>query len=236
MTAKSFQSLVAMGLIPIGTPVSIGSVVMSAAARSSATLTTTAAIPSGALVVFGVLAPFGTSQTVSGNPSDGTNSYTAAVTNAYDASTGLLGAIYYKENAAAVSSGATITVNFSGSTNAQPSIICAGYVTGTQSSSSLDKTSSGLLAPGTAYASGSTGTLAQGNEIAFGFLGEYNASVSITEGSGFTQLNQSLQGAGSFYNGNLAYQKVSATTALNYQPSTSASTFGKVLIATFKGY
>lgn len=172
----------------IAAPTSIGSVVMSAAARSSATLTTTAAIPGGSLAFCGVLAPFSTAQTIS-SVSDGTNTYTAAVTNAFDAGTQLVAAIYYKQNATAVSSGATVTASFSGNTIAQPSIIVCGYTTGIITASSLDKTNSGLLAPGTAYASNSTGTLSQANEIAIGFLGEYNASVTITEGSGFTTLN-----------------------------------------------
>lgn len=219
----------------IGTPISIGSVVMSAATRSSATLTTTANIPAGSLVVIGFHAPFSGAQTVS-SVSDGTNSYSSAVTNAYDGSTQLVSAIYYKENASAVSSGATITITFSGSTIAQPTVITAGYVTGTITSSSLDKTNSGTTSAGTAYASGSTGTLTQANEVAFGYIGEYNASVTITEGSGFSTLNNPRQGGGSNFNANQAYQIVSATTALNYQPSTSANTYGKALIATFKGY
>lgn len=219
----------------IGTPVTLGSTVSSAATRSSATHTTTAAIPAGSLAIVAVFAPFGGAQTIS-SISDGTNSYASAVTNAYDGSTQLVAAIYYKENAAAVSSSATITVTFSGSTITQPTVISALYVTGVQTSSPLDKTNSGTTSAGTTYASGTTGALTQANEIAIGFIGEYNASVTITEGSGFTTLNSPRQGSGSNYNANLAYQIVSATTALNYQPSTSANTYGKALIATFKGY
>lgn len=219
----------------IATPTSLGSTVLSASARSSATHTTTAAIPAGSLAFVAVFAPFGSAKTIS-SISDGTNSYSSAVTNAYDGSTQLVAAIYYKENASAVSSSATITVTFSGNTLAQPTVITAGYTTGIITSSSLDKTNSGTTSAGTAYASGSTGTLTQANEIAIGFIGEYNASVTITEGSGFSTLNNPRQGSGSNFNANLAYQIVSATTALNYQPSTSANTYGKVLIATFKGY
>lgn len=219
----------------IATPTSLGSTVLSASARSSATHTTTAAIPAGSTAFVAVFAAFSSAQTIS-SISDGTNSYSSAVTNAYDASTQLVAAIYYKENASAVSSSATITVTFSGNTIAQPTVITAGYTTGLITSSSLDKTNSGATSAGTAYASGTTGALTQANEIAIGFIGEYNASVTITEGSGFTTLNNPRQGSGANYNANLAYQIVSATTALNYQPSTSANTYGKALIATFKGY
>ena len=221
-------------VIPISTPVSLGSSISAAAIRSSWTLTTIAAIPAGSLAVVCTHATFAAAQTVT-SVSDGTNSYTAAVTNAFDASTQLVSACWIKENAAAVGSSATITVNFSANTLAQPSIINAGYVVGTLSSGSLDKTNSGLQAPGTAYASGTTGTLTQANEIAFGFVDMYNANASITEGAGFTAINTIAQGSGSFAQSRFAYQIVAATTALNYQPTASLATFGKALIMTIKG-
>lgn len=227
--------LVSGGYKSIATPISLGSTVLSAASRSSATHTTTANLPAGALAIVAVFAPFSGTQTIT-SVSDGTNTYSSAVTNAYDGGTQLVAAIYYKENAVAVSSGATVTVNFSGSTLAQPTVITTAYITGTISSSSLDKTNSGIASPGTAYASGTTGTLTQANEIAIGFIGEYNASVTITEGSGFTTLNNPRQGSAANYNANLAYEIVTSTSALNYQPSTSSSTYGKALIATFKGF
>jgi hypothetical protein len=197
-------------------------------------LTTTNAIPAGSLAVVCVQAIFAAAQTIS-SISDGTNTYTSAVTNAWDASTQLVDAIYYKENAAAVSSGATITVTFSANTLAQPTILNAGYVTGIQTASSLDKTNSGITSNSTVYASGSTGTLSQADEVAFGFLGDYNANISQGEGAGFTAINTTSQGSGGFFNSRFSYQIVAATTALNYQPSTTLPTFGKALIATFKG-
>jgi hypothetical protein len=89
------------------------------------------------------------------------------------------------------------------------------------------------LEPGTTFASGTTGTLTQSNEIVFGFLGSYQNLTSVTEGSGFININQKLQGSGNNWGGNLAYQIVGATTALNYQPVGSSS-YGGALIATFK--
>lgn len=219
----------------ITTPVTLGASVSSAAARSSWTLTTTNAIPAGALAIVCVQAPFAAAQTIT-SISDGTNSYTAAVTNAWDASTQLTVACWIKENAAAVSSSATITANFSAATIAASSIINAGYVIGTLSSSSLDKTNSGITSAGTAYASGTTGTLTQANEIAFGFVAMYNANASVTEGAGFTAINTVALGSGNFDQSRFAYQIVAATTALNYQPSASLATFGKALIMTIKGF
>lgn len=223
------------GTTIIAAPTTLGSSLSSAAARSSWSLTTISAIPAGALVIVCTQALFNAAQTIS-SVSDGTNAYAAAVTNAYDAGTQLLSACWIKENAAAVSSGATITVTFSAATGAQPSIINAAYVTGTLSASSLDKTNSGLTSGGTAYASGTTGVLAQTNEIAFGFVGMYNANASVTEGAGFTAVNTTSQGSGGFFQSKFSYQIVAATTALNYQPSANIATFGKTLIATFKGF
>lgn len=219
----------------IAVPTTLGSSLSSAAARSTWTLTTIAAIPAGSTVVVCTQAIFAAAQTITG-VSDGTNTYTAAVTNAWEATTQLVDACYIKENAAAVSSSATITVTFSASTNAQPSIINAAYVTGTLTASSLDKTNSGITNNATAYASGTTGVLTQANEIAFGFMGAYNANASQGEGAGFTAINTTSQGSGSFFNSRFSYQIVAATTALNYQPSTSVATFGKALILTLKGF
>jgi hypothetical protein len=235
MAGAQFQMLLATtppGVI--GTPVSLGSAQGSASA-SSVTLTTLAAIPAGALAVVGVVAGFGTAQTITG-VSDGTNTYTRAAGAVWDATGDFVVDIWYKENAAAVSSGATLTATFSaaalGGTNVP--IICAAYATGIQSASSLDKTNSGKQEPGTACASGTTGTLTQAKELVIGFAGGSQNVTSISEGSGFTQSNQRLQGAGNNWAGNLAYQIVTATTALNYQPTFSNS-FSGAVIATFKG-
>lgn len=221
----------------IGTPVSLGCA-LGVAASSSVTLTTTAAIPLGALVVVGVQVGFSTSQAIS-SVSDGTNTYSAAVSASWDA-TGALGTgLWQKPNAAAVSSSASLTATFSaaavGGTNVP--VICAAYVTGIQATTPLDKTNFGKFEPGTAYASGSTGTLSQVNEIAFGFVGASQNCTSVTEGSGFTTISPSpkLQGAGNQWCGNLAYRMPAVTTAQNYQP-TLTSSFGAALIATFKGF
>lgn len=235
MTCANFHALLTAGRTPIGTPVTLGST-QGAGGTNSVTLTTAAAIPAGCLVVVGVYVGFGTSQSISG-VSDGTNSYTKAVGNVYDGTTQTVLDIWYKENASAVSSSASLTATFSAASlgGSNVPIINAAYVTGILTSSSLDKSSTGTQNSGTAYASGSTTTLAQANEIAFGFMAHYNASATDTEGSGFTNINTTSKGSANWWMSRLSYQTVSATTALNYQPSTSVATIGKVSIATFKG-
>lgn len=219
----------------IGVPVSLGSSLSTAAVRSSWTLTTVAAIPAGVLVVVGLMVPSTSALTITG-VSDGTNTYTQATTDVFEVGTQTTADIWYCLNALPVSSSATITATFSTSTNAQVSQMNAGYVTGIVNIGALDKVAHNLTNNGTAYSSTTTGTLTQANEMLFGFQGNYNANVTITEGSGYTPINTNSQGSGSFFMSRLAYQKVSATTAQNYQPSTSLATFGKCLLTTFKGY
>jgi len=233
----TYGVLVAISQKPnIGTPVSIGSSISTPVIKSSWTLTTTATVPASALIVVCTQHAFGSAQTITSITDGGFNTYTNAVTNAFDASTQLISACYYKENANQLAAGSIITVTLSANTLAQPSILNAAYVTGVIGSGSLDKTNSGLTSNGTAYASGTTGVLAQANEIAIGFVGMYNGNATITEGAGFTNINTTAQGSGSFYQSRMSRQIVAATTALNYQPSASLNTFGKTLIATFKGY
>lgn len=220
----------------IGTPVSLGASQPLTGAQSSVTLTTSAAIPAHTLVVVGVVTAFSAAQTVTG-VSDGTNTYAQAVTAAWDASGDFVIDIWYKKDAAAVSTSASLTATFSstsvvGSVNGP--VISAAYVANVQLASPLDKTNSGKQEPGTAYASGTTGTLSQYKEIAFGFVGGFSNITSVTEGSGFTQINEFIQGGGNNWGAHLAYKNVLVTTALNYQPTLSSS-FGAALIATFKG-
>ena len=218
----------------IGTPVSLANAISTAAARTTFSFTTGTSIPAGALVVVAVQAGFAVAQTIS-SITDGTNSYSAFVTNAFDASTQLMGAVWYKENAAAVSSGATITATFSGSTIAQPTIVQVAYFTGIALASAIDASNTSTSVNTTTYASGSSGALAQAKETVVGFVGMYNANATITESTGFSNIGTTAQGAGSFFQSRLSYTTVGTTTALNYQPSPSTATYGKCFIATFRG-
>lgn len=217
----------------IGTPASLGS--GQSSSSSTVTMTTGAAIPGGSLAVVAI--SFNKSSTISvSSVSDGTNSYTRARTSTWDASNARVVELWYKENASGVSSGATITATASVTSDANVNMIAAAYVTGVETASALDAVNSTRYAPSTSYASGSTGTLSQADEIAFGVAAGYTASsaATVTEGSGFTQIVERQQGSGAQEFIHLAYEIVAATTALNYQPSLSVTSYGASLIATFK--
>lgn len=218
----------------IGPPVSIGTNV-GTGGGTTMTITTTQAIPKGALLLVGTIFTKSTTISVS-SISDGTNSYSLAKSAGWDATNTENEELWYCANAAAIASGATITITYSATTTGtNPPIAVAAYCTGIATSSPLDKTASTVYAPGTAFSSGSSGTLTQGYELIIGFLGFYNAACTITEASGFTQINDQDQGSGARFRCHMAYQIVNATTAVNYQPTLSAANFGGSILASFKG-
>lgn len=221
----------------IGVPVSLGCA-LGVAGASSISLTTTAAIPAASMVFVGVQVGFAAAQTITG-VSDGTNTYSNAVTSVWDSTAGNLTGLWHKPNAAAVGSSATLTATFSAASVAATnvSVICAAYSTGILPNTPLDKSANAKTEPGTAFASGSTGTLSKGNELVVGFVGSFQNCTSVTEGSGFNTITGSpkLQGSGNNWCGNLAYAIVGTTTAVNYQPILTSS-FGAAVIATFKGF
>lgn len=230
MSGARFQAL--LGTPPsIGVPVSLGGAT-GGSAVTSVTLTTLAAIPAGALVVVGVLFNKAATGSVS-SVSDGTNTYSLAQASTWTANNDIE-ELWYCPNALPVGSGASLVATLSGTSVGTP-LIAAAYVTGVALSSPLDGHNATKYAPATAFNSGATATLAQAKEIAFGFAGFYNAAATVTEGSGFTLLVDQVPGGSPFFHGHLAYQIVTATTALNYQPVLSASNFGGSIIATFKG-
>lgn len=215
--------------------VGIGSSSVSTAV-SSQTITTTAAINAGDLVVvaIGVVQPSGISVS---SVSDGTNTYTKAVSG-FNVSTFLDTEIWYKANAAAVGSGATITATLSTTTSGSPGVMAAARVTDTVPVSPLDKTNHTEYTSGSLLASGTTGALSQAKEVAFGVAYLYNvgSQTTLTESSGFTNLVAYTQGTSPFVAMNFAYQVTSATTALNYSPTPSQAVTGAGSnIATFKG-
>jgi hypothetical protein len=145
--------------------------------------------------------------------------------------------IWYCANAQALASGATLTATFSSTTSGgsnQPAA-CCGFCTGIAFSAPLDKTNATKYEPGSAYSSGTTGTLSQQKELIIGALGCYNTSGAITEGPGFTTLNEAVQSGINYFRAHLAYQIVSATTSINYQPTFPSSNYGGSMIASFKG-
>ncbi len=205
----------------VGTPVNIGST-----SGAGTTVTTSAGILAGDLVVIltsGWNAPAVTSI------SDGTNSYTKAVA---DTTNGFRVEIWYKENAAAVSSGATVTITYgSAPTN---SLVHVMRVPTAKLSGALDQTAhtGGTASTNTV----TTGALAQTNEVAFGIVTRNNNNSITTESAGFTNIDKQNGAAGLCMN--MAYKLINGSlSAVTYAPTTSGSagdSYG-IATATFKG-
>lgn len=236
MSGVSFAALLGQGAAAafISTPVPLGSAA-GTSGSSSMTLTTTAAIPAGALLFLATSFNKGTTISVS-SVSDGTNVYSLAKSAGWEATSTENCELWYKANATAMPSGTVITITYSSTTaGGIGSIAAAGYCAGILAAAPLDSTNSAKQLPGTAFSSGATATLAQTNELIIGALGFYNANATVTEGSGFTVLVDFNPGTSAFFHVHLSYQIVNATTAINYQPTLSASNFGASIIASFKG-
>lgn len=216
----------------LSVPTSLGSAV-GASGASSVAMTTGAAIPAGATIFVGVTVGKVTTISVS-SISDGINTYLLARTAGWDATGANVVELWYCPNCVGVPSGTTITATFSSTSvgGSNVPVIAAAYAEGL-TSSPLDKVNSTNYEPGTAFSSGSSGTLSQATELIIGCTGFYNAAATYTEGTGFTQIVDLDQGSGNRWRIHLAYQIVQATTAINYQPSLSANNFGGSIIATF---
>lgn len=216
----------------IGTPTSLGSNSSQSSTNSTITITTSAAITAGNLAV--AFFSFGSGGPTVSSVSDGTNTYTLAVRQK-SASGNFTDEIWYKENASAVSSGATITATLSASTTGGFGFAAyAAQVSGIATSSSLDKTASSNT--NSTSPSVSTGTLSQSSEIVFA-SSSVNAggnTCAYTEASGFTNLfklySQSQEDCA------VAYQIVSSTSSVTYNPSWSNSGGNgmETMVASFK--
>ena len=211
----------------ISTPTSLGSTIQTRNGLTTVALTTTAAIPAAAAVIVAAGNVTGTAVTVS-SISDGTNTYTKAGGGAATASTDA--EIWYKTNASAVGSGATITVTFSGALDTNAAYVAAFYVT---SLSAVDK------APAVSSTTSiSTGTLAQATELIVGTMcGFLNASSpTYNEASGFTNLASLNIAAGNHVSAGLGYQLVSSTNSVTYNPTwTNAANQQSTDVVSFKG-
>lgn len=207
----------------IGTPASIGTN-NSTISSNTVTLTTTANILSGDLLVAAV---WNYSNQAVSTISDGTNNYLPGVSLGQGGN--LLCELWYKQNASAVSSGATLTCTFAGaaSTKLLGALRCTGIVT----AGALDKTNSSASAS-TSTPTVTTATLSQASELVIGYVGCLNVPT-VTESSGFTTL-LNFQGAGGVLL-HVGYQVVSSTAAVTYAPTYSVAEQVVDLIATFKG-
>jgi hypothetical protein len=213
------------GVVPIGTPISLGTN-SSAASIGSLTITTGTNIQAGDLVVIAIAADNGAND-VSG-VSDGTNTYARAQSGLFNSV--LDGELWYKCNAAAVSSGASLTVSFS--VNSTATAIAASRISGITPTSCLDVAPSATINnAATTSCSIASGTLAKANEILVGYV-YANGGPAITEGAGFNTISNVTIG------GNIALdyasQTVAATGSKTYAP-TFASNKNMCMIISFKG-
>jgi hypothetical protein len=218
--------------MPIGTPTSIGSN-SNTGNVTSITITTSAAIVAGNLAIVGVAFYNGNVVTIS-SVSDGTNTYSQALF-VTDATTNLTSALWYKANAAAVSSGASLVITFSFivSNSFGGVFAAAAQVSGIAMSSPLDSAGATGTAESVSSISVTTGTLAQASEILFGVSNVRTTGTTITDG--YTNLYNSGVNANE-YAGILGYKIVSSTAAVTYNPSANSSTtYWASVNAPFKG-
>jgi len=193
---------------------------------SALTITTTAAIVAGDLVCVDHYAA-STTGTISGTGSDGTNTaYAVVATSGAGATVYELACTY---NALAVSSGASLTFNFSGGTGIRHGI-SAFQVSGIMASNAID-------GKGTVQSSAAT-TLAP----AIAALKAPNELVVLTYNSATTPTTWTLPGGWTQVGGNTATAfalpacgTVSSTAAATYTSSWTGSNNVRASVATFEG-
>lgn len=131
-------------------------------------------------------------------------------------------ALYYVSNSTHdLPIGSTISCN----SGANQTGFAAWVITGTNGG--LDKTAS---EGGVGTVSLSTGTLSSANELVFGSV-NVGAGQTVTEASGFTTLVAYGNGT---TNADIAYQIVSATSSVTYNPSFCCASGGGANLATFE--
>ncbi len=218
----------------IGTPTSIGTNSLLTGAVNP-TVTTSANIVAGNLLVLVISQNYGGGQTpVSCTAcSDGTNSYTRAVS-ALNTSGSTALDIWYFANAQAVGSGATITITLGTNTNVTGIEIAAYQITGIVTSSPLDKTNSQVNSSTPSVA---TGTLTQAVEIIFGGCGLGGTSPSgLNESANFTQLYNHRTSSNTIWL-DVGYDIVASTASVAYAPGPvgTGNQDTSVAVATFEG-
>lgn len=212
----------------IGTPTVVGTLGTSPGTYSSVGLTTTATITTGNMI--GVCIGMNTTNTVTvSSVSDGINTYTKANQQTVSPNTDI--ELWYAANVVGVGSGATLTINLSGSTGASSGVsVVAAQDTGI-ASVPLDQIVGASSGSGTSL-SASTGTLAQSSELVLGCSFQVPTSTYFGA-SGFTNSSRVAAPSG---NGTawLDYEVVSSTSPVTYNPSwTSTGRIGAI-VGTFK--
>jgi len=209
--------------VGIGIPQSLG-----VSSVSGATLTTSAAIVAGDLAVVCTFGDAGGSGTVTGI-TDGTNTYAEAASN--QVGTSRPTTLWYKANAAAVGSGATITATYS--TGIILSYLSAWRVTNIALSSPLDQTAN-AGANSVITVTATTPTLSQANEIAAGCSGGAAASgIAYSGATGFSPANSNTIGGTEGIASD--YKITTGIGAVSYSPTWANGNFASAVVATFKG-
>lgn len=227
MTAiAAWYSSLLSSLPPIGTPQQFITPINSSG--SPVTATTSANILNGDLLIVYVGMWTSGGRTVTA-VSDGTNNYTKAQS---ATSSGYSSEIWYKAGASAVSSGATLSVTFSGATSGV--MVSAIRVSGILLSSPLDAAPAGATGSGTSL-SISSGVLAQPKEILVGAT-TLNSNPTFTQSAGFTSVGSTLFNAGIATSASFAYQIVQSTSSVSYAPSWSSSQPYAGTLVSFKGF
>lgn len=203
----------------IGTPVSIGGAASTNANVSSIAITTTANIQAGDLIVVVVSYGSATGPRTVSSVSDGTNSYSNAVALTNTANQFAQSEIWYKANASAVSSGATLTITLSAATSGSAGYNAQAFrISGASAGSPLDKALSSTTNSTTP--SIASGTLASATEILIGMSFSYYTANTYSESSGFTNAYNTSQLDISM---GIGYKIVAATTGVTYQPTWAAT-------------
>jgi hypothetical protein len=225
--------LVGMGPLPRATvsrcsvPTSLGASISASGAGSSATVTTSGNIVAGA-AVFIVVGMNTTNSVTPSSVSDGTNTYSEGpevaqtLTNA---------SIWYKFNASAVSSGATVTINFSGASGtANDTSVAIAQSTGCVGVYDKHGTGAGTSTPITTT---STGTLSSATELAIGGAVVQGSSSAYSATSPFINVNSAVNTSPG-YGVALDYESLSATTAITYTAAWTSPTRLVAVVATFE--
>lgn len=126
-----------------------------------------------------------------------------------------------------------VTVTLSGALSSGAAEVDIYEWHGLLTSAALDKTHTGTGSSVTSWSSGSSGTLIQANEVAFGTVSTFVSSATITGPSSPWTNEPQLNGSASYAQMS-GYQQVSSTAALTYNGTLSASAFYACCIATFK--
>jgi hypothetical protein len=187
--------------------------------------TTTADAPIGSLIVVLIAAWNSSNGTVSSVTDSAGNTYTLAAQGAATVGIPYPSAIYFSSNTPNdLPNGGTITVTNSGAVNQSYG---AWSVSGCNGG--LDTHTTGN-ASGVTSSSLSTGALAQANEIVFGTTSTAGSLSGLANSAGFTEI--AFAPSGNAMAG--AYDVVSSTSSVTYNPSWSGSITVAQVLASFK--